>query len=232
MLLSPKYENKFNNAKSLKEKIIVLYGKNLGSLIAKGFEQANLNPIYKDDILIEVSSVKEFYDRFLKKCDTFNEKEPSEQIEIISDFLLKKIPQEWVQTNCKFNNANNLEDEDEEIISEGFDIKSIDIRPLGLTIHQVYQKFQYKELDLNPDFQRNEVWSRLQKSLLIESILIRIPIPAFYIDARNQRKWNVIDGLQRLSTIINFIKGEFKLGVFAYDANLGFSKNTPSEIFS
>jgi len=211
MLLSPEYENKFNSAKTLKDKIIVLYGKKLGLLIAKGFSEANLNPIYKDEILIEVSSVKEFYDRFLKNCDTFNEKESIDQIEVISDFLLKKIPKDWVQKDCNFNNSNDLEEEEEEIISDGFDINSIDIRPLNLTIHQVYQKFQYKELDLNPDFQRNEVWSRLQKSLLIESILIRIPIPAFYIDARNQRKWNVIDGLQRLSTIINFIKGGFKL---------------------
>ena len=211
MLLSPEYENKFNNAKTLKDKIVVLYGKQLGLLISKGFQKSNINPTYKEEILTEVSSVKEFYDRFLKQCDKFNSKNIDEQAEVIADYLLRKIPQEWVQEFCNFNNVFGIEEEEEEIISDGFDINSIDIRPLNLTIHQVYQKFQYKELDLNPDFQRNEVWSRLQKSLLIESILIRIPIPAFYIDARNPRKWNVIDGLQRLSTIINFIKGEFKL---------------------
>jgi len=68
-----------------------------------------------------------------------------------------------------------------------------------------------KELNLNPDFQRNEVWKKKQKSRLIESILIKIPIPSFYIDARDESNWIVIDGLQRLSTIIRYIKDEYSL---------------------
>ncbi|WP_024954346.1 DUF262 domain-containing protein [Sulfurospirillum arcachonense] len=211
MLLSPEYENKFNEASTLKAKAIVLYGRNLGTLMAESLNKLDIELNYKDEILSEFSDIKEFYDRFLKNCEKFNVKSLDEQSQVISDFLLKKIPLEWVQEDCGFNNANSLEEEEEEVVSDGYDINSIDIRPTNLTIHQVYQKHQYKEIDLNPDFQRNEVWSRQQKSLLIESILIRIPIPAFYIDARNPRKWNVIDGLQRLSTIINFIKGTFAL---------------------
>ncbi|RLA82501.1 MAG: DUF262 domain-containing protein [Epsilonproteobacteria bacterium] len=211
MLLSPNYENKFNNAKTLKEKAIILYGRKIGTIMAEGVKKSNIILKYKDEILSEFSDIKEFYDRFLKNCEKFNLKNIDEQSSVISDFLLKKVPLEWVQEDCGFNNANGLEEEEEETVFDGYDINSIDIRPSNLTIHQIYQKHQYKEIDLNPDFQRNEVWTRKQKSLLIESILIRIPIPAFYIDARNPRKWNVIDGLQRLSTIINFIKGDFAL---------------------
>ncbi len=104
MLLSPEYENKFNNAKTLKDKIVVLYGKQLGLLISKGFQKSNINPTYKEEILTEVSSVKEFYDRFLKQCDKFNSKNIDEQAEVIADYLLRKIPQEWVQEFCNFNN--------------------------------------------------------------------------------------------------------------------------------
>ncbi|MGL4500639.1 MAG: DUF262 domain-containing protein, partial [Planktothrix sp.] len=60
--------------------------------------------------------------------------------------------------------------------------------------------------DLAPDFQRKEgLWKEAAKSRLIESILIRIPLPAFYLDATNDDKWLVIDGLQRLSAIKEFI---------------------------
>jgi len=215
MLLSPEIENDFDNAKTYNEKASILFGKKIGAIIAKGFEksiQNNDKKYYKEDILTEFSFAKEFYDKFLETCEKFQLKNSDEKADVISDFILKKIPKDWVQENCNFNKANDLENEGVEKISADYDINAIDIRLQPFTIHQIYQKYRYKELDLNPDFQRNEVWTNRQKSLLIESLLIRIPIPAFYIDARKQSKWNVIDGLQRLSTIIKFIQGEFKLG--------------------
>jgi len=215
MLLGPEVENDFDQAKTYKEKASILFGKKIGTIIAKGFEQSikdNNQKYYKEDVLTEFSHAKEFYDRFLKNCDAFDLKSLDEKAMVIRDFILNQIPEEWVQEHCGYRNAYDLEEEETESISDEYDINSIDIRLLPLTIHQMYQKYRYRELDLNPDFQRNEVWKPKQKSLLIESLLIRIPIPAFYIDARKSNKWNVIDGLQRLSTIINFIQGDFKLG--------------------
>jgi hypothetical protein len=49
------------------------------------------------------------------------------------------------------------------------------------------------------------LWSKTQQSRLIESILIRLPLPAFYFDGSNENKWLVVDGLQRLSSFKNFI---------------------------
>lgn len=49
------------------------------------------------------------------------------------------------------------------------------------------------------------IWQPKKQSLLIESILIRIPLPAFYIDASDDKRWIIIDGLQRLTTLYNFI---------------------------
>jgi Protein of unknown function DUF262 len=64
---------------------------------------------------------------------------------------------------------------------------------------------QNHEIILQPEFQRNEVWKRAAQSRLIESLLIRIPIPAFYMDATNDEKWLVVDGQQRLSTLRQFV---------------------------
>ena len=64
-----------------------------------------------------------------------------------------------------------------------------------------------------PDFQRKAgIWSDAAQSRLIESMLIRIPLPAFYMDASNEDRWLVVDGLQRLTTVNRFvIKKDLKL---------------------
>jgi Protein of unknown function DUF262 len=67
------------------------------------------------------------------------------------------------------------------------------------------------EIDESDDLQRNTaLWNSVQKSRFIESLMIKIPIPAFYFDG-SQNPWRVIDGLQRLHTIRSFVNNEFKL---------------------
>jgi hypothetical protein len=98
-----------------------------------------------------------------------------------------------------------------ENVTTPYDVSKIDILFESEYIDRLIKKYDLGELNLNPDFQRNEVWKDKQKSRLIESILIKIPIPSFYIDARDESNWIVIDGLQRLSTIIRYVKDEFVL---------------------
>lgn len=89
-------------------------------------------------------------------------------------------------------------------------------------ISNVFPVFQIKRLidrgmlDLMPAFQRKEVWDNRRKSLLIESLMLRIPIPAFYFDEDNNGKKTVIDGLQRLSAISGYMNGEFILSGLQY----------------
>ena len=67
--------------------------------------------------------------------------------------------------------------------------------------------FEENELDISGDdgLQRNiDLWNTVQKSLFIESLMIKLPIPIFYLDG-SEKNWRVIDGLQRLHTIISFI---------------------------
>lgn len=72
------------------------------------------------------------------------------------------------------------------------------------------------DIDLNPDFQRNLVWNSNQKSLLIESILLRIPLPMFYFSEDYEGKLSVVDGLQRISTIKEFMENKFPLKHLQY----------------
>jgi hypothetical protein len=96
--------------------------------------------------------------------------------------------------------------EEDESIIHPFDPELIRVETRPMTIDLLLQRIRYEELDLAPDFQRKGgIWNQLTKSRLIESILIRIPLPAFYMDATNEDKWVIIDGLQRLTTLKSFV---------------------------
>jgi len=221
MILSPEKNDKFDKASDYKAKAKVLFGKGVGDAIGLAYEQYvkqndSKNLQFKDIVLFKFSRCKEFYDKFLKNCDAFHEKDLEEKSSVFLNFLLQHIPADWVQDQCNYNNSQNIEDESVEIKGTIYNINEIDILATKLTVQAVHKKYTYEEINLNPDFQRNEIWTLEQKSLLIESLLINIPIPAFYIDARISGKWNVIDGLQRLSTIMSFTNDGFALSELEY----------------
>ena len=90
-----------------------------------------------------------------------------------------------------------------------YDPEKINIANREPTIEQLLRRIDEEALDLAPDFQRQaNIWKDDVKSRLIESILIRIPLPAFYIDATDEDKWLVVDGLQRLSALKHFISAK------------------------
>jgi hypothetical protein len=101
---------------------------------------------------------------------------------------------------------NRIQSELETDSIEPFDPTKIRVDTRPMPIDLILKRIQYEEINLAPDFQRHaNIWNKENQSKLIESILIRIPLPAFYIDATDEDKWLVIDGLQRLSTLKNFI---------------------------
>lgn len=103
-----------------------------------------------------------------------------------------------------------------------YDPEKINIFTREPTIEQLLRRIDEEALDLAPDFQRHaNIWKDDAKSRLIESILIRIPLPAFYIDATNEDKWLVVDGLQRLSALKQFMSDKtLKLCGLEYLINL------------
>ena len=74
-----------------------------------------------------------------------------------------------------------------------------------MSIGELVNLYQNGEVVINPDFQRFFRWSALQKTRLIESILLRIPIPSIFIFQRDDGIWEIVDGLQRVSTILQFM---------------------------
>ncbi|MEZ8224940.1 DUF262 domain-containing protein [Vibrio splendidus] len=96
--------------------------------------------------------------------------------------------------------------ESEEEAVEPFDPKKVDVSIQTPNLGTLIARLEHDEINLMPDFQRSgDLWSKQIQSRLIESILIRLPIPAFYFDASYDESWQVVDGLQRLSAINNFV---------------------------
>lgn len=70
-----------------------------------------------------------------------------------------------------------------------------------MSINELATMYRDNELELHPEFQRFFRWTDQQKSRLIESLLLGIPIPSFFVHQRSDGVWDVVDGLQRLSAI-------------------------------
>ena len=78
-----------------------------------------------------------------------------------------------------------------------------------MSIGELVNLYKDGDLEINPAFQRFFRWSSLQKVRLIESILLGIPLPSIFVAQREDGIWDLVDGLQRISTILNFM-GELK----------------------
>lgn len=78
-----------------------------------------------------------------------------------------------------------------------------------MSIGELINIYKDGEMDIHPEFQRVFRWSEPQKTRLIESIMLNIPIPSIFVSQNDEGVWDVIDGVQRLSTIFQFV-GVFK----------------------
>ena len=85
------------------------------------------------------------------------------------------------------------------------------IRTESRTIYDVLRRIGQENYIMDPDFQRDFIWDERKQSKLIESVLMRIPLPVFYIAENEDGRMVVVDGLQRLSTFRHFVDGGLRL---------------------
>lgn len=71
-----------------------------------------------------------------------------------------------------------------------------------MSVGEMISLYKNGEIDLHPDFQRFFRWDAFRKSRFIESLLLGIPIPSIFVSQDDRGKWDIVDGLQRLSTIL------------------------------
>ena len=100
---------------------------------------------------------------------------------------------------------------------EPWDPEKIRIHTKHYSLRQVVDMIADKDIDLAPDFQRQYVWKERQRSGLIESLLLGIPLPSFYFNEDDTGRLQVVDGVQRLTTIFHYVTDPtVKLGKVTY----------------
>ena len=92
-----------------------------------------------------------------------------------------------------------------------YPIDDLLIRQESRTVGGVLQRINDGRFVMNPDFQRDFVWDESKQSKLVESIIMRIPLPVLYLAEDEEGRMVVVDGLQRLSTFKRFVDNELKL---------------------
>ena len=90
-------------------------------------------------------------------------------------------------------------------------IDTLLIRQETRTVFEVVRRIESGGFIMNPDFQRDFVWDVDKQSKLIESVVMRIPLPVFYLAENQKGRTIVVDGLQRLSTFQAFLGNKFSL---------------------
>ncbi len=100
---------------------------------------------------------------------------------------------------------------DEDASLGEYPIDTLLIRNETRTVHDVLRRIEQGSFIMDPDFQRDFIWSDEKQSKLIESVLIRIPLPVFYLGEDDQGRMIVVDGLQRLSTFKRFVNNQLQL---------------------
>ena len=94
-----------------------------------------------------------------------------------------------------------------------YPIDDLLIRQESRTIHDVIRRINQGNYVMDPDFQRDFIWPEDKQSKLIESVIMRIPLPVFYLAEDDEGRMVVVDGLQRLTTFQRFVKGDLKLNL-------------------
>ena len=125
-----------------------------------------------------------------------------------------EVPEEYFG-----NDATDVEAEDD--TSGGSDADPwnpdlIRIHTKSYSLRHITDMIKDGEIDLAPDFQRQYVWKDAQRSGLIESILLGIPLPSFYFNEDKNGALQVVDGVQRITTIDLFTRDTFALGDVVY----------------
>ena len=176
-----------------------------GSRLAKAFRRKLSGMSITEDILQTIGNDGKTADEVVEALT------PNYAKDTVLTFL------SWTETvgllhlsNKKYYNSNEEEDEDDQNDYPSLD-DEMSIKDDKFSIFEYLRKLNAGTIILSPDFQRHEVWKTEQKSKFVESVLRGLPLPPIYLKKNSEGKYIVVDGLQRTSTLRDFMSGNLCL---------------------
>ena len=123
-----------------------------------------------------------------------------------------KTEQEWLAEDGVDDAGTISYNTDSEVTTDAiYPARNIKIDRVQFSIFELKRRYDRGNICLDPDFQRNEVWSTRQKSELIESVVMGIPLPLIYLAETMEGKLVIVDGRQRLTTFFRYLDNEFAI---------------------
>lgn len=154
-----------------------------------------------------IDSTNKCYLNFSINSEDFSWTVKNENCEILHDDSFNENMSNIIRHVIASRQSGVEESLDDEHNRDPFNPDEISIDTKPITMETLMRRLQQGTITLNPDFQRKEVWNCERKSQLIESLLLKIPIPMFYVSSDEKSNWTVVDGLQRISTLRDFVLG-------------------------
>ena len=142
----------------------------------------------------------------------------------------EKIPEEQIFTQeIEFDSDIEGSDEGDLLIDEK---EGISLEKNDRSLAEFHRWHKNGRLILDPEWQREYLWDKKRASKLIESFLKDVPVPVIYLAKNSDNKYEVIDGLQRLTSVFDFFDNNYKLrGLELIDDYNGmFYKDLPSDV--
>ena len=115
------------------------------------------------------------------------------------------------QQNATDEEIEGLGDVEDGLSWDDYPLDAFLVRHETRTVHDVLRRIEHGGYVMDPDFQRDFIWHDDKQSKLVESVLMRIPLPVFYLAEDAEGRMIVVDGLQRLSTFRRFKGNDLRL---------------------
>lgn len=101
--------------------------------------------------------------------------------------------------------ANNFEGLEDQL---GLERKKVDVASVNFSVRELVRMYEDGELSIAPSYQRKYRWPPRVASTFVESVFLGLPIPPIFVATNDDFQWEVVDGLQRISTLIHFMSGD------------------------
>ena len=111
----------------------------------------------------------------------------------------------------ELDEKDNVEGMDEGELNPTSTFKKVILDKADRSLSELHRWYKSGRLIIDPEWQRNYVWDSARASKLIESFLLDIPVPVIYLAKNENGKYEVIDGLQRLTSVFNYLDNKYKL---------------------
>ena len=133
-----------------------------------------------------------------------------DEFDMIEDFQIGADSGEPT-LNGIYDDQSTIEGSDEGDLKVLIPKEGVSIEKNDRSLSEFERWYKQGRLIIDPEWQRSYIWDRSRASKLIESFLVDIPVPVIYLSKNEGGKYEVIDGVQRLTSIFKYFNGEFPL---------------------